>query len=175
VQDITAILELESTDGGNDIPPFAPVDLRALVLETCADFGVMVRDKGLNLDCSEIAPGDVTVTGATRYISQALDNLIRNAIKFTEKGTITVALWKDEDRRAKLSVSDTGIGIEADQLETIFKRFYQANGSDTRQYEGSGLGLSVVKDVMALHGGEVTVTSTVGEGSEFVLSFPQEV
>ncbi|MCC2686348.1 MAG: multi-sensor hybrid histidine kinase, partial [Paenibacillaceae bacterium] len=118
---------------------------------------------------------------------QIVQNLISNAFKFTERGTVTFALeqtpWDrdhpgvDEGRRAMLSfvVSDTGIGIEEDKREAIFDAFVQADGSTNRKYGGTGLGLSISREYARLLGGEVTLISEVGEGSTFTLRLPVEL
>jgi len=101
-----------------------------------------------------------------------LDNLISNAIKFTPAGgTITVRL-RQEGKQVVLEVSDTGIGVPADQLERIFERFYQVDGSSRRKYGGVGLGLALVKEIAEAYGGRVTVESQVGEGSTFTVWLP---
>jgi len=106
------------------------------------------------------------------HFSRLLDNLIGNAIKFTPSGgSITVRL-KREDGTAILEVSDTGVGIPGDKLDRVFDRFYQVDGSSTRRYGGTGLGLALVKEIAISHGGQVSVESTVGKGSIFRVNLP---
>ena len=106
------------------------------------------------------------------HLSRLLDNLIGNAIKFTPPGgTITVRLQRSNSD-AKLEVIDTGVGIPEDKIVRIFDRFYQVDGSTTRRYGGTGLGLALVKEIALSHGGEVTVESSIGKGSTFRIKLP---
>ena len=93
-----------------------------------------------------------------------------NAVKYTRSGTITVRAVKDEETLV-LSVSDTGSGIPADALETIFEEFRQVKGSDP-QHKGTGLGLSITKGLVELLGGSIRVESEVGKGSAFIVRLP---
>ncbi|MEM1293456.1 MAG: ATP-binding protein, partial [Cyanobacteria bacterium P01_H01_bin.162] len=103
---------------------------------------------------------------------KVLYNLLSNAVKFTpEKGTITVALEPADDH-CVIKVTDTGIGIREDQLPHLFERFRQADGSANRRYEGTGLGLSLVKELVKLHHGDIHVTSTYGQGTTFAIAIP---
>jgi two-component system, sensor histidine kinase ChiS len=108
-------------------------------------------------------------------LQQIIINLLRNAIKFTSRGRITVsASVRDSggDRALELSVSDTGIGIPGERLPDIFKPFEQVDGSDSRQYGGIGIGLSIAKELIELHRGTITVESVPGEGSVFTITLP---
>lgn len=98
-------------------------------------------------------------------------NLLSNAFKFTFEGQITVSLQQN-DSHAILKVSDTGIGIPAEELPNIFKRFHRVRGARVRTHEGSGIGLALVQDLIRLHGGTIHVTSVVGEGTTFTVSIP---
>ncbi|MCJ8275639.1 MAG: hypothetical protein HRT44_09560, partial [Bdellovibrionales bacterium] len=104
-----------------------------------------------------------------KKISQILINLVGNSIKFTPKGDINISLFNDPVG-AKIKVQDTGIGIREDKLETIFAPFLQADNSDTRLYGGSGLGLSICKSFAEALGGDITVTSDEGVGTEFIFT-----
>jgi two-component system sensor histidine kinase/response regulator len=97
---------------------------------------------------------------------------MNNAMKFTpEGGAITVRVWQ-EGEKVMLEVRDTGIGIPADQLARIFDRFYQVDGSLRRRYSGVGLGLALVKELVELHDGRVTVESQLDKGSAFTVVLP---
>lgn len=103
-------------------------------------------------------------------------NLVSNALKFTPKGgTVSVRCGLTKDHQLVLTVSDTGIGINPEQLPRIFDRFYQADNSITRLYEGSGIGLAYVKELTQLMGGQIAVTSSVGAGSTFTVMIPVEI
>jgi signal transduction histidine kinase len=106
-------------------------------------------------------------------LEEILQNLIANAIKFTPTGKIEIRVRDAvEGKRVEFSVSDTGIGIEEDELERIFNAFEQGKGAHMGDLEGVGLGLSIVKKYLALLQGEVRVTSRLGEGSTFTFSIP---
>lgn len=106
-------------------------------------------------------------------IDKVVTNLISNAMKFTPPGgKITMRAWNEGDV-LKFSVEDTGIGIAPDKLPHIFERFMQVDASSTRAYGGMGIGLSLVKDFVELHGGSVAVESAPGKGTRFVVSLPQ--
>lgn len=166
VQDITLILEAEVSP-----PKPGPVPLDELVQAAVEDFQVVARQAGLTLH-AETAPHLSPVSGSHIYLRRVLDNLIGNAVKFTSGGgTITVRL-RQKGKQIALEVSDSGIGIPADQLEHIFGRFYQVDGSSRRKYGGVGLGLALVKEIAEVYGGSVTVESQVGEGSTFTVLLP---
>ncbi|MCB0853905.1 MAG: response regulator, partial [Bacteroidetes bacterium] len=113
-----------------------------------------------------------SVYGDEDRITQILYNLVGNAIKFTQTGTVAVHATEKEDF-IELSVSDTGIGIPQGKINQIFQAFVQADGSIQRQYSGTGLGLSITKNLVELHGGKIWVESQVGEGSTFYVTFPK--
>jgi signal transduction histidine kinase/class 3 adenylate cyclase/FixJ family two-component response regulator len=100
-------------------------------------------------------------------LQQILQNLIGNAIKFTENGAITISAKPTEDNQLVITVSDTGIGIKDDQFENIFKSFEQVEGSTCRKYGGTGLGLAITKQLIELHGGKIWLNSKLGVGSDF--------
>lgn len=112
-------------------------------------------------------------------LNQVLVNLINNAIKFTEKGHVKLKVekLKKNDGKAliRFSVQDTGIGIPSDKLETIFDSFTQASSDTTRKYGGTGLGLTIVKTIVELQEGEISVQSQLGEGATFTIDLPFEV
>ena len=104
-------------------------------------------------------------------LKQILMNLLSNALKFTEAGTITVTAQR-QDRHVVISVADTGIGIPTDQLALVFEEFHQVDNSATRQYSGTGLGLSISRHFAQLLGGDIMIQSTVGVGSTFTVIIP---
>lgn len=116
-------------------------------------------------------PADLPLVKADENrLQQILQNLIANAIKFTENGEITIAAKPIENNQLVITVSDTGIGIHEDQLEDIFKSFEQVEGSTAREYGGTGLGLAITKQLIELHGGKIWVKSEPGIGSDFSFS-----
>ncbi|MCX7749039.1 MAG: ATP-binding protein [Clostridia bacterium] len=120
---------------------------------------------------NQMDPRIPLVSGDENRVQQILYNLIGNAIKFTEKGMIKVDAWNDGDF-VHISVTDTGIGIPEEHFEDIFRSFEQLDGSETRKYEGTGIGLSITKYLVELHGGTIRVKSQVNRGSEFTFTLP---
>ncbi len=146
-------------------------DLRDVIYETVASMALQSAAKGIELvvDISSTMP--VLTRGDPGRLRQIIMNLTGNAIKFTHEGhvVITARGQREADGRLsmRLEVTDTGIGIPADRLDRLFKTFSQIDSSTTRHYGGSGLGLSIVKRLAEMMGGEVGVQSTVGRGSTF--------
>ena len=157
-----------------------PFDLPKVVHATATLLAVRAREKHLELTVD--VPPDVPhmVRGDPTRVRQVLMNLIGNAIKFTEQGEVDVSAAVVRrgaaDASVHFRVRDTGIGIPPEQVATIFQEFTQADASMTRRYGGTGLGLAISRRLVALMGGELTVTSEVGRGSEFsfTLLFPIE-
>lgn len=108
-------------------------------------------------------------------IERIILNLLSNSIKFTEPGGTIMVNIADREDEIIISVKDTGIGIPENKLEYIFERFHQVNKSFIRDHEGSGIGLSIVKSIVELHGGTVSVSSKIGEGSEFIIRLPNKM
>ncbi len=149
-----------------------PVDLRAVAEVVLMLSRPLIAAKSERLTLKNSIPADLPLAYADENrIQQILHNLIGNAIKFTDLGTIEISAEKREDLLA-LTVSDTGIGIPADRLDAIFEAFEQADGSTAREYGGAGLGLSITRRLVELHGGALTVESEVGKGSRFSFTLP---
>src|SRR5881398_911214 len=157
-----------------------PFDLPKVVHATATLLAVRAREKHLELTVDVQPDVPHLVRGDPTRLRQVLMNLIGNAIKFTEEGEVDVsAAWvasHGERTSVRFLVRDTGIGISEQQRATIFDEFTQADASMTRRYGGTGLGLAIARRLVALMGGDLTVTSEVGRGSEFsfTLSFPIE-
>ncbi len=166
IEDLTAILETEAQRLRR-----VPVNLVPLVKTVMEDFRIVMEKAQLALH-AEIAVGTASILGDSLKLRRVLDNLIGNALKFTEAGgSITVRLWNDANS-VFIEVADTGIGIPADKLDHIFERFYQIDGSLKRRYGGTGLGLALVKEIVEAHAGQVDVQSTLGRGSVFRITLP---
>lgn len=128
--------------------------------------------EGMNLKLLNTVPKEIALVEADENrVQQILHNLVGNAIKFTEKGTVEITA-SEKDKMLSISVSDTGIGIPKDKFQDIFKSFEQGDGSTQREYGGTGLGLSVTKQLIALHGGTIQVDSEVSKGSMFTFTLP---
>ncbi len=170
---INDILDLSKIEAGKiDIHPSpVPVDrVKATMLRL---FEPVAKNKGLALDCV-IEPGcpPVLQTDGQR-LEQILKNLVSNALKFTERGGVTVAMCPLESQ-VKITVRDTGIGIPREHQRAIFEAFRQADGTTNRRYGGTGLGLSISLRLAHLLGGDLTVQSDPGRGSAFHLVIPTE-
>jgi two-component system, cell cycle sensor histidine kinase PleC len=105
-------------------------------------------------------------------LRQIIWNLVSNAVKFTEQGSVTLTVGKRDDGFAYLSVKDTGIGISKEDLDVVFQQFRQVDGSTTRRAGGTGLGLTITRHMVHLHGGEIWLDSEPGVGSTFTLTLP---
>ena len=147
-----------------------PVDLHALTEVVLMLSQPLVGQKPLRL-LNRIPASIPPVEADENRVQQILHNLVGNAIKFTPTGTVEVSA-EEVDQTLAISVTDSGIGIPADQLEQIFGSFEQADSSTERIYGGTGLGLTISKQLVELHGGTIRVESTVNEGSRFIFSLP---
>ncbi len=148
------------------------------VVERSVDmFRAIAEERDIQLRAS-IAES-VTVPGDTFRLRQVVNNLLDNALKFTERGgVVSVELEHDrEQRRAVLKVSDTGIGIDSEELPHIFERFYQVDRAREREScaRGNGLGLSICQSIVHAHGGQIDVQSGRGRGTTFVVTLPQDL
>ena len=146
-----------------------PIDVSAVVRTVLETVTSLASQKGLELENHVIDP--CIVMGDGSRLQQILYNLVGNAIKYTEKGTVEVAATS-ENGFAYISVKDTGIGIPEENLDQIFESFEQVDGSTIRQQEGTGLGLSITKSLVELHGGSIAVESVPEAGSTFTFSLP---
>ncbi len=172
----------------NDILDFSKIDAGQMVLRKVAFDPSEAIEDVMTLLASHANDKDVEllvrsgprvpqmVLGDPGRFRQIVTNLVGNAIKFTERGHVLVGMSYDSPENGEailtLSVEDTGIGIPADTIETIFDKFFQADSSSTRRHEGTGLGLAITAGLVDLFGGCVTVTSEVGKGSVFTLQLP---
>jgi PAS domain S-box-containing protein len=154
-------LELESTD----------FDLGDLVEKAIEILAMRANEKSLELACHVSLDVPRAVIGDPNRLHQILINLLSNAIKFTDSGSVTVEVMQDPELPApgaiRFSIRDTGIGIPSDKLAAIFESFTQANASMTRKYGGTGLGLTISRQLAALMNGRIWVESVLGEGSVF--------
>ncbi|MDA3950617.1 MAG: ATP-binding protein [Spirochaeta sp.] len=147
--------------------------LEDVVQDTVTAFQDVAVQKSLTLDY-EIESEVSAVYLDREKIERVITNLLRNAVKFTDEGGITIRSGQEGDY-VVVSVEDTGIGIPANQVATIFERFQQVDSSSTRRYEGTGLGLTIVKEAVEIQGGDVDVRSTPGEGTVFTVRLPRNL
>jgi len=168
---VNGILDMSKMESGSfeiSPEPFAP---RAALLNCCNLLALKARENGIDLVTR--APDDLPVmTGDPRAFKQIVLNLVSNAIKFTERGGTVTVCAAVEGSRLMLCVSDTGVGITADDLKRIGDPFFQAGKTYQRRHEGTGLGLSIVKSLVGLHTGEMTVQSRIDEGTTVTVALP---
>jgi signal transduction histidine kinase/ActR/RegA family two-component response regulator len=168
---IDDVLDLSRIEAGKLTLSLSSVDLRMLANEVMDLISITARDKPVRLDSEVDARLPQWVMADAQRLRQMLVNLLHNAVKFTDRGHIDLQISVLEDgpqfQRVRLSVVDTGIGIAPDQLDSIFDAFTQADASSTRRHGGSGLGLTIVKQLTELMGGQLRVESRVGSGSHF--------
>jgi two-component system phosphate regulon sensor histidine kinase PhoR len=168
VDDLLSLSELERPEARLRVERF---DLRALIERQLAALADRAAHAGLTL---ELTPGDAEWVEADRArIEQVVANLLDNALKYTERGGVTIALGGDASL-VTCTVRDTGTGIPAEDLDRIFERFYRVDKARSREKGGTGLGLSIVKHILALHEGRVTVDSAPGRGSTFRFVIPRQ-
>jgi signal transduction histidine kinase/ligand-binding sensor domain-containing protein/DNA-binding response OmpR family regulator len=164
---INAVLDYSKIEAGKLLLDDTEFNLAHLVEETVSMLAIKGFEKGLEVIC-EIDPRlPELFRGDSLRIQQILVNLIGNAIKFTEKGEVIVKVKKED--KVCIHVQDTGIGIPADKLDTIFESFTQGDSSTTRKYGGTGLGLTIAKTLAEMMQGDLSVTSRLGEGTTFSL------
>jgi PAS domain S-box-containing protein len=176
---INDILDFSRLDAGQMQLKLAPFD----PLEAVEDVATLLASRAAEKDIELIIrrTGDVPamVNGDAGRFRQIVTNLLGNAVKFTESGHVVTTLVgkadEDGDVRLELIVEDTGIGIPADKVGTIFKQFSQVDSSSTRRHEGTGLGLAISERLAKLQGGEISVRSTEGVGSVFTVSLPVQI
>ena len=164
---VNQLLDLQRLDAGRMQPSFRPCDLVGFCYSTAESFRSYCDKKGLQL-ITQLQECPLLYLDIERF-DKVIYNLLSNAVKFTpEGGTITLTV-EPAGAHCLLQVKDTGIGIRTEQIPYLFERFHQAEGSASRSYEGSGLGLALVKELVELHGGQISVDSVYGEGTTFTV------
>lgn len=176
---INDILDISKIEAGMLRIEKSPFSLRGLCssLETMFQHKVQEKNLSLSIYIQEKIPD--TLTGDAVRLTQVLVNLISNAIKFTQEGGISIVITPiqetDATIRLRFSVKDSGIGIPADKLDSIFERFEQGETNTTRKYGGTGLGLSIVRNLVYLQEGNISVKSEAGIGTEFLFELEYEI
>jgi PAS domain S-box-containing protein len=170
---INDILDLSKIEAGKMPLHLEKVDLAEMMDELGHAIDPMLHRRKLEFRASTGAGLTPIRTDRTK-LKQVLLNLLSNAVKFTPSGSISLHAECAEEGNVRILVRDTGIGIEPDNLDTIFDDFRQVDQSHTREYGGTGLGLSITRKLLALLGGEISVESVYGEGSSFIVILPIE-
>jgi two-component system sensor histidine kinase/response regulator len=166
------ILDFSKIEAGKLKIAYSPASLRDLMEEVTELFANRAHQKHLELTCHIELNVPENLELDIHRLRQVLSNLLGNAIKFTEKGQVVLRARLNEGRRVRFEVQDTGIGISDEVLPRLFGAFMQADGSMTRRYGGTGLGLTISKQLVTLMGGELGVTTKVGIGSTFWFTLP---
>lgn len=165
------IIRLSHLDEGAGDMKWEETDLYALAQETITSLLPEAEKKEVEIKlCGNVA----TVYGVRQLLQGVLYNLIDNGIKYNRRGGLVTVTLQEKEKEALLSVADTGIGIPAEHQERIFERFYRGDKSHSREIGGTGLGLSIVKHAIKLHDGQITLESTVDEGTAITVYFPKK-
>jgi signal transduction histidine kinase/AmiR/NasT family two-component response regulator len=169
------ILDLSKIEAGRmELEP-APFETASTLRQAFASFAGMAEKKGLefSIEIDPLAEG--WRSGDAARVCQIVNNLISNAVKFTEKGQVSLRVepqGADGETGIRLLIADTGMGIAADKQSYMFEKFSQLDGSATRRFGGTGLGLAICRELAQLMGGEISVKSEVGHGSTFTVELP---
>ena len=167
---VNALLDFSRIEATRMHATFQPTDLCKLTIELASNFRSAIERAGMKLvvDCQEM---EEPVYVDPEMWEKIVLNLLSNAFKFTFEGKIEVRL-RSNGNCAVLTVRDTGIGVAEEEMHRLFERFHRIEGTRARTHEGSGIGLALVQELVRIHGGEITATSKVGEGTAFTISLP---
>jgi signal transduction histidine kinase len=149
-------------------PEWFPV--KNLMEDVVSGYQVIARQKGLSI---VMEMDNIEICADKIRIKQIIFNLLSNAVKFTDEGQIEIKVTQ-EGSQAIFSIQDTGVGLSQDDITVIFDLFRQVDESPTRAASGTGLGLAIAKKLVEMHGGQISVQSTLGKGSLFTFSIPLE-
>jgi signal transduction histidine kinase len=168
VEDLLLIAQIEAQRIDLQLEP---VDLRELVSRAAEAAEPSARDKQITLGVETDHAS--TVVGDPKRLSQVLDNLVSNAVKFTpDGGSVTISLTGENGGAVRLVVADTGIGVAADEQKQVFSRFFRASTATARAIPGTGLGLAICHALIEQHGGSIEFRSREGKGTEVVITLP---
>ncbi|HEU4643632.1 MAG TPA: PAS domain-containing protein, partial [Gemmatimonadaceae bacterium] len=167
---VNTLLDFSRIEAGRMQAVYEPIDLGVLTAELASSFQSATDRAGLGLDVDCPPLGEPVYVDVSMW-EKIVSNLLSNAFKYTFDGTIRVVLRR-EGARAVLRVEDTGVGIPPAELPRIFDRFHRVEGTRSRSHEGSGIGLSLVRELVRLHGGEIGAESEPGRGSVFTVTVP---
>ncbi|MCK6418895.1 MAG: ATP-binding protein [Alphaproteobacteria bacterium] len=174
---VNDILDVSKIEAGEISLEYIAFDAMKMIREAKRSFIPMTKKKGLSISAN-LAPESFVVLGDPSRFSRILTNLISNAVRYTDEGVITVSARIEpvilDKINLVLEIADTGIGIPKNKLDKIFEKFTQADNSITRRFGGTGLGLTITKDLVELMGGTINVESEEGKGSLFRVTIPFE-
>jgi len=167
------LLSLARMEGKSAQLEFEEFDMPKLVRQTMDLFVQQSGEK--SIDVTADMPESMMIYADPFKIEELLFNLLSNAIKYTEKGQVVVGVKTSGEKSVQITVKDSGIGIAKEMQDKIFERFFVVSKSRTRKKGGTGLGLAIVKHIVKLHEGEIAVKSELGNGSEFIITLPQNI
>lgn len=174
---INDLLDISKIETNNMELEYIPFRLTEIINETIGVLSLKAKEKNLTLTYHYSSSNDQQYMGDPLRLRQIIMNLVSNAVKFTQKGGVSIEMRSEphENRgqtNVYIKVKDTGIGISEDKLHSIFDKFMQADSSTTRNFGGTGLGLAISRNLAEMMSGKISVSSKVGEGSEFTLHLP---
>ncbi len=170
---INDILDLAKIESGTIAIEIEPLNLTDLQLSLDRTFRQIATSKGLAFSIDRDPQTPEVISTDSKRLQQILKNLLANAFKFTEQGSVTVQIGSTQDQKVFFAVRDTGIGIPPEKQQLIFEAFQQVDGTTSRKYGGTGLGLSISRELAYRLGGSIQVTSDLDRGSTFTLYLPQ--
>jgi signal transduction histidine kinase len=166
VEDLTALLAAETQELRRE-----DIDTTMLIYSLLADYQMRAEDLEITLE-AEIAEPIPWIRGDSTHLRRVFDNLVSNAFKYTPAGGTIILRLRAEREDVHIEVADSGEGIPEDKIGRVFERFYQVEGGSTRRHKGTGLGLTLVKEIVEAHRGTVTVKSESGKGTTFTILIP---
>lgn len=167
------ILDMAKIDAGEVKLVEDEIDVEYMIEEAVRAFSEEARTSKTTLTI-DVAEKDLIIKADERLMRQVLDNLISNALKFThDGGKVDIKVVRLDDGGVELSVCDDGIGIPEDQIDIIVEPFNQIGEALSRNQDGIGLGLPIVRSLVELHGGQFTLTSAIGEGTKATITWPK--
>ncbi len=174
---INNILDLSKVESGQFDLELTPCNASEIIADVASLMRMRAGKKGIDLKVEFLDALPEFISSDKARLRQALVNLVANAVKFTERGLVLIEVsflptWRDHKPALRIQVSDTGIGIPSNKIETLFDPFVQADISTSRKYGGTGLGLAITKHIVDMLEGEITIESVLGEGSAFTLTVP---
>ena len=169
---VNDFLDITRIESGRQTVTKGPLDFQKLIENALADLKPLADEKGISLQFEQPRLAIPEIFGDRNLMEQVIINLISNAIKYSPKGTKTRVALSRENGHARLDVVDNGLGIPKEALPRLFEKFYRVRCDDRKDIIGTGLGLSLVKQIIEVHEGAIKVESQHGVGSTFTVTLP---
>ena len=166
------LLTISTLEAGGAKMSKSPVEIKRFINSMASEFELLAKQKQLKWQFTNAVPDDVKLNASQSNMRSALGNLIDNAIKFTKENGAVSVNCRIDDNRLVLTVADTGIGIQPDEIPKLFTKFHRGTSTETYDYEGVGIGLYLTKLIVEEHGGHINVESQAGKGSTFTVTLP---